>query len=274
MSLARRLLAPVLGALLAAIAPPLAAQVPARDSARLVTITRELIEAITPGDSTVWARTLAPSWFLSDEEGHHITRGEFLASMHPLPAGQHGSLTVARWALTGDSSAAVISYDVDETHDFYGQRLATRFHVTDTYVRRQGRWWQLASQVTALPTPVAGVAVPASVTEDYVGTYALTPKIRLTIVASDSGLALQQPGRPPQRLYALDSRIFIRHGVRGFWVFERDSSGAVAALVNWRDNNAVTWRREPAQRSAADGRASPERARGTRTRSAGSRDGT
>ncbi|MBX6333097.1 MAG: hypothetical protein IRY91_14715 [Gemmatimonadaceae bacterium] len=35
-------------------------------------------------------------------------------------------------------------------------------------------------------------------------------------------------------------------------VFGRDSSGAVTALVNWRDNNAVTWRRAPAQRSAAE----------------------
>jgi hypothetical protein len=38
---------------------------------------------------------------------------------------------------------------------------------------------------------------------------------------------------------ALDDRSFIRHRVRGFWVFERDSAGA----VNWRDNNAVVWRR-------------------------------
>jgi len=39
--------------------------------------------------------------------------------------------------------------------------------------------------------------------------------------------------------------LFIRHGVRGFWVFERDGSGAVTTLVNWRDNNAVTWRKLP-----------------------------
>jgi len=43
----------------------------------------------------------------------------------------------------------------------------------------------------------------------------------------------------------LDDRLFIRHGVRGFWVFERDPAGAVTRLVNWRDNNAVVWHREP-----------------------------
>jgi hypothetical protein len=55
---------------------------------------------------------------------------------------------------------------------------------------------------------------------------------------TDSGLVLVRAGREPQALYALDDRLFIRHGVRGFWVFERDSTGAVKDLVNWRDNNA------------------------------------
>jgi hypothetical protein len=62
---------------------------------------------------------------------------------------------------------------------------------------------------------------------------------------TDSGLVLVRAGRGPQALYALDDRLFIRHGVRGFWVFERDSTGAVKDLVNWRDNNAVVWRRQP-----------------------------
>ncbi|HEY8852124.1 MAG TPA: hypothetical protein VIM36_08085 [Gemmatimonadaceae bacterium] len=49
--------------------------------------------------------------------------------------------------------------------------------------------------------------------------------------------------RHAERLYAIDERIFVRHGVRGFWLFERDSAGAVSLLVNWRDNNPVIWRR-------------------------------
>ena len=102
---------------------------------------------------------------------------------------------------------------------------------------------ELSSQVTALPTPFAGRAIAPTLVQEYAGRYSLTPALQMTMAATDSGLLLLLDGRPPQRLYALDSRLFIRHGIRGFWVFERDSDGVVTEVVNWRDNNPVTWRR-------------------------------
>ena len=222
---------------------PAAAQVTPRDSAFLVTTTQALLDAVTAGDTAVWSRLLAPDWIQADEEGQLFTRSSFLPTLHPLPAGQHGQIVLARWKLTGDARVAVISYDADETHNFYGQLLSTRFHITDTYVRRQGRWWQLGSQVTALPTAIAGIAIAPALAREYAGSYELTPEIHLDVAVRDSGLALERVGRPPERLYALEPRLFIRHGVRGFWVFERDSTGLVTGLVNWRDNNPVTWRR-------------------------------
>ena len=78
--------------------------------------------------------------------------------------------------------------------------------------------------------------------DEYAGSYLLTPAIELRIVASDSSLPLVRGSRPAERLYAIDDRIFDRHGVRGFWLFERDAAGAVARLVNWRDNQPVAWR--------------------------------
>jgi hypothetical protein len=72
---------------------------------------------------------------------------------------------------------------------------------------------------------------------------ATTQALLDAVTAGDSGLSLESAGRPAHRLYALDDCVFIRHGVRGFWVFERDSAGGFRTLVNWRDNNAVVWRR-------------------------------
>jgi hypothetical protein len=51
---------------------------------------------------------------------------------------------------------------------------------------------------------------------DYTGTYVLTPEISLAIEADSAGLRLVRGARPFERLYALDDRIFIRHGARGF----------------------------------------------------------
>ena len=231
--------------LLGLIAGPAAAQVPAADSAWLLATTQSLLDGVTNGDTAVWSRHLAPDWIQATEEGEVVDRAGFLADLRGLPPGQEGSLTLTRRRLTGDSTVAVLSYDADEWHNFYGQELRTVFHVTDTWVRSDGRWRQLASQVTALPRPIAGRPVPLRVARSYAGRYALTPDIGLRITAGDSGLVMTRQGGSTQRLYALEDRLFVRHGVRGFWLFERDSAGRVARLVNWRDNNAVVWRREP-----------------------------
>lgn len=231
--------------LLASIAAPAAAQVPAADSTWLVATTQSLLDAVTSGDTSVWASHLAPSWLQATEEGELVDRAQFLAGLRGLAPGQKGKLTLTRRRLTGDSAVAVLSYDADEWHDFYGQELRTVFHVTDTWIRSGGRWRQLASQVTALPRPIAGEPVSPRLAREYAGRYALTPNIRLTIAATDSGLVMTRQAGSSQRLHALDDRLFVRHGVRGFWLFERDSTGKVTRLVNWRDNNPVIWRREP-----------------------------
>lgn len=221
------------------------AQVAAADSAELVGVTQRMLDAITSGDSTVWASRLAPGWFTSDEEGNHIGRAEFLAGLHPLPAGQTGKLSFNNPHFIGDGSVIVLAYDADEEHHYYGQVLVTRFHSTDTYEKLNGRWMQIASQQTALPTPIAGIGVAPSLLREYAGSYTLTAGIAITVTAKDSTLSYSINGRPPQRFYAVDDRIFIRHGVRGFWVFERNPAGAVDRLTDWRDNNAVTWTRTP-----------------------------
>ncbi len=221
----------------------LTAQVATRDSAYLVTTSQAMLDAITQGDSAVWAPHLAQKWFQSDEEGQYVNRAEFLAGLRGLPAGQSGKLTVANVHLTGTRDVAVISYDAKEEHNFYGQLLSTTFHTTDTWTRQNGRWLQLASQVTALPRRIPGTAVETSTLDQYAGTYTLTPEISLAVARADSGLVVRRAGRPDQPLRALDDRIFVRDGVRGFWVFERDAAGRVNRVVNWRDNNAVTWSR-------------------------------
>lgn len=233
--------------LLATILAPLrpaSAQVPPADSAFLVHASQILLDAVTSGDSSAWSTHLASEWFLSDEEGHHVPRAEFLASLGPLPAGQTGKLVMANVHLVGSRDVAVISYDAEEEHQYYGQLLRTTFHTTDTWIRRNGRWLQLASHVTALPRRVPGVSVSEKLLAEYAGTYHLTPDIALSLAATPAGLVLRRAGRPDQPLRALNARIFVRDGIRGFWTFERDTAGRVTEAVNWRDNNPVSWTRD------------------------------
>ena len=247
MRFSRRVSCLILPALSLAATTAARAQLSRSDSSAIVATTRRLLDAITDGDSSIWAPYLAPAWFLIDEEGRRLTRAEFLRGLRPLPAGQHGTLDLGAWHLVSAGTAAVMSYDIEERHDYHGIPLATRFHTTDTWARMGGRWMLLASQVTALPTPVKGEALPAALLTEYTGRYRLIADsaraagLGLTIEADSLGLTVRRGDRPPERLHALTPAIFIRHGVRGFWVFERDGAGVVRRVVNWRDNNALEW---------------------------------
>src|ERR1041385_7712085 len=97
---------------------PLQAQVAPADSAFFVHVTQQMLDAITSGDTTVWAHQLAPEWVEADEEGRYITRSELLAGLHPLPPGQHGTLTLDRWRFMGGGTTVVMTYDADEVHDY------------------------------------------------------------------------------------------------------------------------------------------------------------
>lgn len=224
-------------------AAPLSAQLSAKDTAEFLSTTQTLLDAITTGDTTVWASRLAPDWFETDEEGNRLSRTQFLAQMHPLPPGQSGVLKLGDWHLVGRGGWAVFTYDINETHHFYDQTLVTRFHSTDTYAKIDGRWWQVATQQTAFPTPVEGINLAPSQLTDLAGTYALTASISLAISVRDSGLWMASGSRPAQRLYALTDQLFVVHGRRGVWVFERGAGGKITGLVYWRDNNGVRWRR-------------------------------
>lgn len=221
------------------------AQLAPADSIFFLRTTQALLDAVTSGDTTVWARVLAPEWTETDEEGRYLSRSDLLAALHPLPAGQTGKLTLDRWKFIVADDVVVMTYDADEEHHYYGQTLLTVFHSTDTWVRRHGRWWQIATQQTALPRPVAGEPVlPEEIAADT-GTYLLTPGVRMQVTAGDSGLQVGRVGGAPARLYQLTPGIFVRHGARGFWLFERDSTGRALRLVNWRDNNRVAFERTP-----------------------------
>jgi hypothetical protein len=168
-----------------------------------------------------------------------------LAALHPLPAGQQGKLTLDRWRFIGKGTTVVFTYDADEVHDYYGQHLVTTFHSTDTWVRRNGSWWQVATQQTALPRVIAGEPVAREEAQADTGTYRLTPLPPMQVAVDDSGLTVGRVGGTPQRLYQLTPGIFVKHGVRGFWLFEKDAGGRAVRLVDWRDNNRVAFERQP-----------------------------
>ena len=69
-----------------------------------------------------------------------------MADITPMPAGYSGTIKIdnVQSRIIGDT--AVLSYDANETETIFGQNLKARYHVTDTWLRRNGEWQIIASQ--------------------------------------------------------------------------------------------------------------------------------
>jgi hypothetical protein len=230
--------------LLASIAAPVAAQVPPADSAWLVATTQSLLDAVTSGDTAIWAPQLAPDWFQATEEGEIVDRAEFLAGLRALPRGQkgkshphppssHRQLRRGRAQLRRGRVARLLRP---------GAANGLPHHRHLDSLRRTMAAARVAGHGPA-PPDSGRTCAPAARTR-VCGS--LCP--HLGNPPDDRGHRFRSRDDPAGWLepavHALDDRLFVRHGVRGFWLFERDSSGRVTGLVNWRDNNPVAWRRE------------------------------
>ena len=93
---------------------------------------------------------LDPACVLTSEEGEVTARAEFLDALRPLPAGLSGGITVKELTVQEFPSFAVVRYLADEWESVFGQRLVTRYRVTDTFRRDGDSWKMVASHVAVV----------------------------------------------------------------------------------------------------------------------------
>ena len=100
--------------------------------------TAQLLDAITRGDPSVWEQALEAGARVIDENGEVLDRKAMVASVRPLPP---------------------------------GAKIHARYRMGDTWVRREGAWKLLSSQVLALRTdPPAVPTTPSSARPTAVAT--------------------------------------------------------------------------------------------------------
>lgn len=243
---------PAVAAVLASAlaAAPGRAQQPADSiTARLVRISQALMDAVAPGDTATWNHWLAADGVFTDENGRTRTRAEVLAELGPLPPGYVGHIRVAnaRAAVAGET--AVLSYDAMEALTLHGQRLDTRFHSTDTFVRRGGEWRMIGQQVQVIPAELRPVTVDPATFDALAGTYELAPGVTIEVRREGARLMARRSGRAAEELLPIGGDRFVRRGApRGERFFPRDASGRVTFMVDRRDNLDVVWRRVQAAR--------------------------
>ncbi|HEV8268773.1 MAG TPA: nuclear transport factor 2 family protein, partial [Thermoanaerobaculia bacterium] len=173
-----------------------------------------------------------------------LSRERFIAELRPLPAGLSGEITVKELTVQEISGAAIVRFLADEKETVFGQKLATKYRITDTW-KREGEGWKLvashASVVTQDPAeqPVSKAAWPA-----FVGRYRLLPDgWTFTVELRDGALWGGRDPKKLRRMIPLAPDAFVVSGSLGEWIFVTDDKGRVVGLMDFRKFEPLYWTR-------------------------------
>jgi hypothetical protein len=202
-----------------------------------------LMDAVASGDKDVWDRVMDPSCIVTTEEGQVLGKQPFLDELRPLPAGLKGGIVVRDLTVQDVPGAAIVRYLADEWESVFGQRLTTRYRVTDTF-RPAGKEWRLvASHVSVVTLDPPAQDVSTAGWAAYAGTYRLLPDgWTFTVELRDGKL---YGGRDPKSLrpfIPLTPDAFVLSGRLGEWIFVSENGRAVR-ILNFRKFEPLVWSR-------------------------------
>jgi Domain of unknown function (DUF4440)/Domain of unknown function (DUF3471) len=204
--------------------------------------TQELYDAVVPGNQAPWNKYFADDCIFADEKGRVFDKPKLIADITPLPTGYSGTIKIKNVQSRIIGNTAILSYDADETETVFGQNLKARYHITDTWLERDGNWQIIASQAHRYyEDPVPGKA-DSKKFADYVGTYELAPGQTRSISYDGEKLFVERKGKKEQLLPEI-SDLFFRKGLEGRILFCYSDNGKVNALIDRRNNEDVIWRK-------------------------------
>ena len=211
----------------------------------LVRRTQELYDSLVPGNKEPWKKYFADDCTFSDEKGRTFDKAKLVADIAPLPAGYSGTIKIENVISRIIGDTAVLSYDANETETIFGQELHARYHITDTWLQRNGAWQIIASQAHRYyedPAAANPSQLPNYQPSTYVGTYELAPGQVRTVSVDNGKLFVERNGKK-EELLPESGDLFFRKGVEGRILFRHDSAGKVDALIDRRNNEDVVWRK-------------------------------
>jgi ketosteroid isomerase-like protein len=203
----------------------------------LVQRSQELMDAVGAGDKAPFTKYYADDALIFDEKGRAMTKAQLVGDITPLPKGYSGSIKVVHPQSRIIGNTAVLSYDADEVETIWGQRLTARYHQTDTWMFRDGRWQIVASQTLRYYEDPAPGTADTRRYPDYAGTYELAPDVTMTVSVEGNKLYAQRASRPRAELVPEAEGIFFRIGVEGRVLFRQ------GVLIDRRNNEDVVWKK-------------------------------
>src|SRR5881394_3638070 len=209
----------------------------------LVRRTQELYDAVASANQAPWKKYFADDCIFADEKGRVFDKSKLVADITPLPAGCSGTIKVENAQSRIIGNTAILSYDADETETIFGQNLEARYHITDTWLQRNGNWQIIASQAHRYYEDPAVGRADAKKFADFIGTYELAPGQTRSVTSEDDKLFVERNGKKEQ-LLPETSELFFRKGVEGRILFGDAANGKVDALIDRRNNEDVVWKKK------------------------------
>jgi uncharacterized protein (TIGR02246 family) len=115
----------------------------------LIKLNQELIDALARGDKAVMARIYADEFVRTTVQGGVLTKAQLLASVKaPEVGGVKISYESKDIQVIDYGNAAVMIYLSIRHTDNKGEKSDFLYRVTDTFVKRDGRWLKAASAGT------------------------------------------------------------------------------------------------------------------------------
>jgi hypothetical protein len=122
-----------------------------------------------------------------DEKGRRLDKEALIADITPLPKGYSGTIKITSPQSVITDDTAVLSYDAIETETIFGQELHARYHMTDTWLRRDDQWQIVASQaMRSYEDPAVGPSDPKKYSA-YAGTYEVAKESERKTIVSAQG---------------------------------------------------------------------------------------
>jgi len=202
-----------------------------------------MFDGVAAGDQAPWQKYFADDSMYFDEKGRAMDKGALVKDVTPLPAGYSGSIKLVNPKSNIQGDTAILSYDLNETETIFGQDLTARYHGTDTWMYRNGKWQIVAGQMLRYYEDPAAAKPDTKKYGEYVGTYEVAPGVTQTVSVRDGGLYAQRGSSQEVELVPESSDLFFRKGVEGRRLFRRADSGKVDAMIDRRNNEDVVWKK-------------------------------
>ena len=216
-------------------------------AAQLRPIDQALLDAIATGESAAWQRVVAPGFTYVAENEQAIDGPTLLSLLKPPKPTDEGAdvkpFRIVDYSLhlVGDT-ATVLHHDAEQgTH--LGSRLTGMDVTTEVWQRIDGRWLLRLVHTTPVPTVPPAVSLSESDVAGLVGRYRAGDEL-VTVSQVGDGLTWQADGRAARPLSAEARDVLFEPGnARIRYIFHRDASGRVVAVLRRNENRAIAYGR-------------------------------